>query len=55
VLRIAREAGWGYTRILGAQKKLDIRTISRATVINILREHGGTPVPNAARAPETSS
>lgn len=39
VIRIARETGWGYTRILGELRKLDIK-ISRGTVVNILREAG---------------
>ncbi|MBL9000786.1 MAG: transposase [Phycisphaerae bacterium] len=39
VLRIARETGWGYTRILGELKKLHIK-VSRSTVVNILREAG---------------
>ncbi len=37
VLRIAKETGWGYTRILGELKKLDIH-VSRSTVVNILRQ-----------------
>lgn len=37
VLRIAKETGWGYTRILGELKKLHIK-VSRSTVVNILRE-----------------
>ncbi len=45
VLRIARETSWGYTRILGELKKLGIRTVSRTTVANILREHGFDPGP----------
>ncbi len=40
VLRIARETGWGYTRILGELKKLGIGSVSRSTVVNILREAG---------------
>ncbi len=40
VLRIARETGFGYTRILGELKKLGIASISRSTVINILKENG---------------
>ena len=39
ILRIAEETGWGYTRILGELKKLGI-TVSRSTVVNILREAG---------------
>ncbi len=36
VIRIARETGWGYTRIVGELRKLHIRKISRGTVKNIL-------------------
>ena len=45
VLRLARETGWGYTRILGELKKLGVRAICRSTVINILKEHGLDPGP----------
>jgi len=45
VLRIAGETGWGYTRILGELKKLGITTISRSTVVNILRAAGLDPGP----------
>jgi putative transposase len=44
ILRLARENGWGYTRILGELKKLGI-SVCRSTVINILREHGLDPGP----------
>jgi putative transposase len=37
-------AGWGYTRIVGALKNLGI-TISRITVKNILKTHGIEPAP----------
>jgi putative transposase len=40
VLRIARETGFGYTRILGELKKLGIAGVSRSTVVNILKEAG---------------
>lgn len=40
VLRIARETGWGYTRILGELKKLNIHSVSRSTVVNILKRNG---------------
>jgi len=46
VLRIARETGWGYTRILGELKKLGIRSVSRSTVVNILKDAGLDPGPN---------
>ena len=42
---MARETGWGYTRILGELKKLGIRSVSRSTVRNILREGGFDPGP----------
>jgi len=45
VLRLARETGWGYTRILGELKKLGIHTVCQSTVINILREAGLDPGP----------
>jgi putative transposase len=43
ILRIARETGWGYTRILGETRKLGVG-VSRSTVVNILREAGIPPV-----------
>jgi len=39
VLRLARETGWGYTRILGELKKLGVK-VSRSTVVNILKDAG---------------
>jgi putative transposase len=45
VLRLARETGWGSTRIHGELKKLGITSISRSTVINILKEAGIDPGP----------
>jgi putative transposase len=44
ILRLARENGWGYTRILGELKKLGV-SVCRSTVINVLREHGLDPGP----------
>ena len=43
VVKIARETGWGYTRILGELRKLNIHDISRQTVVNILKEAGHNP------------
>jgi putative transposase len=43
VLKIAKETGWGYTRILGELRKLNINDISRQTVINILKQAGHEP------------
>lgn len=45
ILRLARENGWGYSRVLGELKKLGIRSVSRTTVANILREAGFDPGP----------
>lgn len=39
ILKMARETGWGYTRIRGELKKLGI-TVSRGTVVNILKQAG---------------
>ena len=49
VIRIARETGVGYSKILGELKKLGIHKISRTTVINILKEEGLDPGPNRGR------
>jgi putative transposase len=51
VLKIARETGWGYTRILGELRKLGMTKISRQTVVNILNEAGLEPGPR--RGPGT--
>ncbi len=40
VLKIARETGWGYTRILGELRKLGINDICRQTVVNIFKQAG---------------
>jgi len=44
VCRMARENEWGYARIQGELKKLDI-TISKSSVANILRRNGPPPSP----------
>lgn len=44
VVQLAQETGWGYTRILGELKKLGV-TVSRSTVVAILKEHGLDPGP----------
>lgn len=44
ILRIARQTGWGFTKILGELRKLGVRKVSRSTVINLLHEQG---VPSA--------
>jgi putative transposase len=43
VVKIARETGWGYTRILGELRKLGVKDISRQTIVNILKEAGQNP------------
>lgn len=48
ILRLARETGWGYTRILGETSKLGV-VVSRSTVVNTLRAAG---VPPATRRAE---
>ena len=45
ILKIARETGWGYTRVLGEIRKLTTRKVSRQTVANIMRENGLDPGP----------
>jgi putative transposase len=45
ILKLGRETGWGYTRILGELKKLGVRTVARSTVVNILRDNGLDPGP----------
>jgi len=44
VCQMARENNWGYTRIQGELKKLDI-AISKSSVANILRRNGLPPSP----------
>ena len=45
VIRLARETGWGYGRILGELRKLRIRYVSQSTIKNILKEEGIKPSP----------
>ena len=46
VVRLAQENDWGYTRILGELRKLNVTKISRQTVKNILKQHGLDPGPH---------
>jgi putative transposase len=48
IVRIAKETGWGYTRILGELKKLKL-IVSRTTVQNVLRRNGLEPGPKRGR------
>lgn len=50
VLKIARETGWGYTRILGELRKLGFNSISRSTVVNILKRAGLETGPSRGQA-----
>jgi putative transposase len=50
VLRIARETGFGFARVLGELKKLGLRS-SKSTVVNTLKEAGLDPGPK--RGPGT--
>ena len=43
IIRMANENSWGYIRILGELKKLNIKSLSRNTVKNILKDHGIDP------------
>jgi putative transposase len=45
ILKLARDTGWGYTRILGELKKLGVRSVSRNTVKSILKSQGLDPGP----------
>jgi putative transposase len=46
IVRLGRETGWGYTRIMGELKKLGLKPPSRNTVKNILRAQGLEPDPD---------
>jgi putative transposase len=46
VLRMAKETGWGYTRILGELRKVRGFKISRQTVVNILKAEDHTERPH---------
>jgi putative transposase len=45
IVKLGRETGWGYTRILGELKKLHICRVSPDTVKNTLKAHGLDPGP----------
>lgn len=49
VIRIAKETGWGYGRILGELKKLRIRPIAESTIKNILKDAGMLPRPRGGQ------
>ena len=45
IMKLAKENEWGYTRILGKLRKLNIKSVSRNTVKAILKENGLEPGP----------
>lgn len=45
IVKLAKETGWGYTRILGEIRKLASQKVSRQFVVNVLKEHGFDPGP----------
>jgi putative transposase len=49
VLKLARKNGRGYARVLGELKKLGIRSVSKTTVANILREVSLDPGPKRGK------
>lgn len=49
VIKLAKENSWGYVRILGELKKLDIKRLSKNSVKNILKENNLDPAPERSR------
>ncbi|TWT36640.1 Integrase core domain protein [Posidoniimonas corsicana] len=49
VIRLAKQTGWGYGRIVGELKKLRIQCVGRTTVRTILKEEGVSPSPKRGR------
>lgn len=49
ILKIAKETGWGYTRVMGELKKLGIKPPSRNTVKSIMKANGHDPGPNTGK------
>ena len=45
IVKLARETGWGYTRIMGELRKLELKPPARNTVKNILKAQGFDPAP----------
>ena len=50
IVRLGKETGWGYTRILGEVRKLTTVKVSRQFVVNVLKEHGLDPTPRKERS-----
>jgi putative transposase len=49
IVQMARDTGWGYSRILGELRKLGLAKLSRQSVKNILVEHGLDPGPKRGK------
>ena len=49
VVRLAKQTGWGYGRIVGELKKLRIQRVGRTTVRTILKEEGVSPSPKRGK------
>ena len=49
VVRLAKETGWGYGRIVGQLRKLRILCVGRTTVRTILKEEGVHPTPERGK------
>ena len=50
VVRLGKETGWGYARILGEVRKLTTVEVSRQFVVNLLKEAGLDPTPRKERS-----
>ena len=49
VIKMAKENAWGYVRILGELKKLNINRLSKSGVKNILKENNLDPAPKRSK------
>lgn len=49
VIKLAKENAWGYVRILGELKKLNINRLSKSSVKNILKENNLDPAPQRSK------
>jgi putative transposase len=49
ILRLARENGGGFPKIMGELKKLGVNSVCRSTVVNILKEAGFDPGPKRGK------
>ncbi|MBU1999403.1 MAG: integrase, partial [Candidatus Omnitrophica bacterium] len=49
VVKLAKENAWGYVRILGELKELNINRLSKNSVKNILKENNLDPIPQRSR------